>query len=122
MKCYLKIKEKIEGLSNYDKINKTFEISNDIIENGFDHLYKFNKIEYLIDTGGSENKRIAFDIIKSQRKNHTRTFKVHDLKTNKDKIIRVYSALNELKSMELNFKSNSVGKYVITLSKDRTKL
>ena len=56
------------------------------MENSFDPLYKFNAIAHIIDTRGYENtptKKKTFEVNKSNRKNHTRNFKFHDLKTNR---------------------------------------
>ena len=122
MKCYLEIEGKIEDLSNCDKIKEASNIGNDIIENGIDHLYKFNKMEHIIDTGGYENKRITFSMIKLQRYNHIRNFKFHDLKTNTEKTIKVYSAFDELRGVGLKFKNDTLGEYTITLSKYRKNL
>ena len=37
-----------------------------------DHLYRFNKVTYTIDTRGYENKKVVFNLIKTQRKRNTR--------------------------------------------------
>ena len=84
LKRYLKIEGKIKDLSNYDKIKETSDIDKAIIDNGIDHLYRF-----IIDTRGFENKEIPFEIIKSQRKKHTRKLKFYDVKTNTEKEIDV---------------------------------
>ena len=122
MKCYLKIEGKTEDPSNYGKIKESSDIFNDIIENGADHLYEFNKVEYIIDTRGYENKKRTFDVIMSKRKNNTRNFKFHDLKTNKEKTIEAYRTFAKSKSAGSNFKNVSVGEHVITSSNNRKKL
>ena len=67
MKCYLKIEDKIKDLSNYKHTKDTFHIGNDIIDNLIDHLYRFDKIVYTIDTRSYENKKIIIDIIKTKK-------------------------------------------------------
>ena len=100
MKCYLKIKAKIENLSNYNIIKEASNISNDIIENGINHFYKFNKIEVIIDRRRCKNKRITFNVDKSERNNHRRNLRIHDLKANTEKTIKVYSVFDELKKKQ----------------------
>ena len=117
MKCYLKIEGKTEDLSIYGKIKESFDIFNDIIENGADHLYEFNKVEYIIDTRGYESKKRTFDVIMSKRKNNRRNFKLYDLKT-----IEAYSTFAKSKITGFNFKNVSVGEYVITSRNNRKKL
>ena len=118
MKCYLEIVGKIEDLSNYDKIKETSEISNVIIENSFDLLYKFNMVEYIIDTRNYVNEKHKFKVDKTNRKNHTRNFRFHDLETNQEKTIKVYSAFDELKDSDLKFKHNTLEVYNISLTSD----
>ena len=86
---FLKIGRKIEDLKNYDKIKETFEISNDIIENDFDYLFKCNAIDYIVDSRDYENAKTKFEVDKSNRKNHARNFRFHDLKTNQEKTKKV---------------------------------
>ena len=58
MKCYLKVESKIKELcKKKKKKKKNSDIDNDVIANGIDHLYRFNKVVYTIDTRGYENKK-----------------------------------------------------------------
>ena len=122
MKCYSKIEGKIKDLSNYGKIKETSYIANDIIDNNIDHLYRFNRVYYIIDKRVFENKKLPFEIIKSQRKKHTGKLTFYDIKTNTEKEIDVYSTFDELKATALNFKNDLVREYVTSLSKDEKKL
>ena len=121
IKC-LEIEGTIEDSGNYDKIKETSEISNDITKNGFDQFYKFNTVEYIIDTRGYVNEKHKFEADKTNRKNHARNFKFHDLKTNQEKMIKVYSAFDELKDSDLKFKQPTFGVYNIGLTADGKKL
>ena len=66
-----------------------------------------------------KSNTITFNIIKSQRTNHIRTFKFQNLKANTEKTIKVYSAFDKLKDVGLKFKNDTLGEYTITLSKYR---
>ena len=57
MKCYLKVESKIKELCKKKKKKKNYDIDNYVIANGIDHLYRFNKVVYTIDTRGYENKK-----------------------------------------------------------------
>ena len=113
------LEKNVKELKDYEKIKKISDISNTILQNGIEHLYKEKKLELVF-----EEQKINLQADKSNRKLSLRVLEVFDEKTKKKKLVSIYSPYEELKDYGLTFenKSGSVYKYTINLITERNNL
>ena len=49
MSAFISLKQDVKELKDYKQIKKISEISNAILENGFEHLYEEKKLELIFE-------------------------------------------------------------------------
>ena len=72
------LEKNVKELKDYEKIKKISDISNTILQNGIEHLYKEKKLELVF-----EEQKINLQADKSNRKLSLRVLEVFDEKTKK---------------------------------------
>ena len=80
MSAFISLEQDVKELKDYKQIKKISEISNAILENGFEHLYEEKKLELIF-----EEKKNNLQAEKSKRKLSLRVVEFFDEKTNKKK-------------------------------------
>ena len=80
MSAFISLEQDVKELKDYKQIKKISEISNAILENGFEHLYEEKKLELIF-----EEKENNLQAEKSKRKLSLRVVEFFDEKTNKKK-------------------------------------
>ena len=63
MSAFISLEQNVKELKDYEKIKKISELSNAILENGFEHLYEEKKLELIF-----EEQKINLTPDKSKRK------------------------------------------------------
>ena len=119
MSAYISLEQDVKELKDYKTIKKISEISNAILENGFEHFYEETKLEWIV-----EEQKNKLKAEKSKRKLSLKVLEFFDEKTKEKRKVSVYSPYEELKEYGLIFenKGGSVYKYTINLITERDNL
>ena len=121
MSCFITLEQDLKELKYYDDIKKISEISNKILKNGIEHLYKEKVLEVTLENVG---QKIEFQPDKSKRGLSVHAVEFFDEESKTKKLVYVYSPYEELKTYGLKFESKgkSVYKYTIDMIEENNKL
>ena len=96
LSCFITLEQNLKELEYYDHIKKISKISNEILKNGIEHLYKEKVLEVTLE---DIDQKIEFQPDKSNRGLSVHTVEFFDEQTKTKGLVYVYSPYKELKKV-----------------------
>ena len=98
--CFIEITNDLTELTHYGDIKRISDLSNTILENGIDHLYKEKNLEVTFDdvkielTPKKSNRALSVDVVE-----------FFDYVTKQNRLVFIYALNKELKEFGLKFEN-----------------